>query len=573
MKIGLVYQPDKSDDSAAVDDVPGEEKLRELWKLFLDSMRLQYGLNVTETADESSSSLPSDVDNLRITPSESCPENMQDLKQRSRRRRFRRRQSNSASPKAAADGTTRRRRRIVPRRLRRRTSRSAQVARFYSDVVGVMFLEVSHANDLPPERNSKCVQCVQCSRHNAQHLYCTPVTRTGFDMDPFVIISYGTHTFRTRTVRHNLNPTWNEKLYFHVRRHEGNYKLKFAIYDHDRLSNNDYVAWREVPIMDIIKESHDTTEKIIATEIPAEAIEADMGLHTVALEMVNKSKWQDKLYPTLTFRAKFVPYPEMRKMFWVALAKTYDIDGDGSLSRLEVQSMLESLGSTISEHTLNGFWSHYGKDPETDELTMEELVESLESFMLSIDRAPTPAMRIPSRELISVDGHGDAAADSSSSSSSDAEDTESIQSDDFEDVEPGLTDDDEDEYYSLVYDDDDDDDEEEPMASSGSPSDDADMDEILEEAKGVQYAGVSSQQRPLEGTLTPSNEEGHRREDHSNEKVIRLAECPICHRPNLSRRAQMDIVTHVATCAANDWTTVDRFIMGNFVTEAYAQRR
>jgi phosphatidylserine decarboxylase len=35
----------------------------------------------------------------------------------------------------------------------------------------------------------------------------------------------------------------------------------------------------------------------------------------------------------------------------------------------------------------------------------------------------------------------------------------------------------------------------------------------------------------------------------------------------------MDIITHIATCAADDWTTVDKFVMGNFITEAYAQRK
>lgn len=164
MKIGLVYQPSKADDAGILDDVPGEDKMRELWKIFLDTMRLQYGSNITETADESSSSLPSDVDNLRITPSGSCPEQIQKDSDRPRRRRFRRRRkSKSASPKLGG----RRKRRIVPRKLRRKRSRSAQVARFYSDVVGVMFLEVSHANDLPPERNSKFTeQGLHCNLKN-----------------------------------------------------------------------------------------------------------------------------------------------------------------------------------------------------------------------------------------------------------------------------------------------------------------------------------------------------------------------------------------------------------------------
>jgi phosphatidylserine decarboxylase len=101
--------------------------------------------------------------------------------------------------------------------------------------------------------------------------------------------------------------------------------------------------------------------------------------------MLKQDKWQDKHQPTLTLRAKFVPYVEIRKMFWLALAKTYDIDENGTMSKLEVQAMLESLGSTITEATLDDFWRRYGKDPanETDEITMDELAQSLEDFMLS----------------------------------------------------------------------------------------------------------------------------------------------------------------------------------------------
>ena len=44
------------------------------------------------------------------------------------------------------------------------------------------------------------------------------VTRTGWDMDPFVVISFGKKVFRTRVIRHSRNPVWDEKLLFHVRR-------------------------------------------------------------------------------------------------------------------------------------------------------------------------------------------------------------------------------------------------------------------------------------------------------------------------------------------------------------------
>jgi phosphatidylserine decarboxylase len=203
-------------------------------------------------------------------------------------------------------------------------------------------------------------------------------------MDPFVIVTFGTSTFRTRSIRHNLNPVWNEKLFFHVRHHESRYKLKFAIYDKDKFSGNDFVAWQDVPIMDIIEQSKDTRLQHQQTITP-DAIDTDMDRNTIALTMVKQDKWQDKHQPTLTLRAKFVPYVEIRKMFWLALAKTYDIDENGTMSKLEVQAMLESLGSTITEATLDDFWRQHGKDPtnDIDEISMDALAQSLEDFMLS----------------------------------------------------------------------------------------------------------------------------------------------------------------------------------------------
>jgi hypothetical protein len=37
------------------------------------------------------------------------------------------------------------------------------------------------------------------------------------DMDGFVVCSFGRKIFRTRVIRHSLNPVWEERLFFHVR--------------------------------------------------------------------------------------------------------------------------------------------------------------------------------------------------------------------------------------------------------------------------------------------------------------------------------------------------------------------
>ncbi|KAI8333672.1 phosphatidylserine decarboxylase-domain-containing protein [Chlamydoabsidia padenii] len=520
-------------------------------------------------------------------------------KQSYSKRRFRRKKVDPVTDTPIKpDGVDTQKRRL--RRFRRRRP-TEHIAQFRSDVVGIMFMEICHANDLPPEKN---------------------VTRTSFDMDPFVIVTFGTSTFRTRSIRHKLNPVWNEKLFFHVRHHESKYKLKFAIYDKDKFSGNDFVAWQDVPIIDIIEQSKDKRQQQdAATLITPDAIDTDMDRNTIALNMVKQDKWQDKHQPTLTLRAKFVPYVEIRKMFWLAMAKTYDIDDNGTMSKLEVQAMLESLGSTITEATLDDFWRQHGKDPtnEIDEISMEDLAQSLEDFMLSSAAygddeeviADPLTSQVIGEGLIPTSDLEFEQGQASNPGISTIETFSPFSDDSYYADQQAATDDDLDSddilytdalesSFSDEFDDDDDDD-----AFLDLDDEDDDL-EALQEAHGVQYMESSSpitvpslgsshvnQQHSRSSSTSPSSplsqtqliypqqkepeqqQQQPQPQHHNqyNEKVIRLSECPICHRPNLSRRAQMDIVTHVATCAANDWTTVDRFLMGNFITEQYAQRK
>lgn len=362
------------------------------------------------------------------------------------------------------------------------------------------------------------------------------VARTGFDMDPFVVVSYGTLNFRTSSVRHNLNPIWNEKLFFHVRQTDTNYHLKFTVYDKEKFSGNNLVAWCQIPIQDIINPQKE--EQGDEDELP-------MSYHTFPLQMVNAEKWRNKR-PTLTIRTKFMPYNQVRKMFWFHLAKVYDAEHTNTLSKLQVQSMLETIGSTITEATIDKFWSTYQKDPDEDELTIEELVESLENHMKADAYWHTTDLKF--KKLSIVDEDANPMDDEDDDEFDDDEEEEDWDEDNLSDDD----DDDDDIPFDLLH----------PDLFPPS-AEDIDLAEelIKEEDKRVSQ-------------VLPSLDYKHpTRRRATVEKVIRLTECPICHRPNLKRKSQMDIITHVATCAANDWTTVDRFLMGDFLTEAYAQRR
>ncbi|KAI9283661.1 phosphatidylserine decarboxylase-domain-containing protein [Umbelopsis sp. AD052] len=461
------------------------------------------------------------------------------------------------------------------KKLRRRRRRGNSVVKFYApDVMGVMFVEVSNAKDLPPERN---------------------VIRTGFDMDPFVVLSFGRHTFRTRAIRHNLNPVWNEKLFFHVRHSELKYNLKFAIYDKDKFSGNDFVAWQEMPVVDIISKSMSHAIEVTTNEQdPQDLIEKEMDTHTIDLKMANRAKWEGKHTPRLSFRAKFLPYTTIRKMFFMALAKPYDLEGNGMMNRLGVQAMLESLGSNITEATVNGFWERWKKSPETEDLTTEELIECLEEHLLrdhklSRQRSRTTLVnddyfsRRPIRDDRAESPFTDRPGTSEDSSpvfSSDGgvfSDGPVFSDGDmfpglnyFEELSTNLTGPlfNYDRFIDSLQDSELSGEDEVDMEDS---EDDEIDDEPLADANGVQL-GEYSPSGPLTGSDDSQSLKSASR-DSIEEKVIRVSECPVCHRPNLARKRQMDIITHIATCAANDWTTVDRFLMGNFVTEAYAQRK
>jgi phosphatidylserine decarboxylase len=51
------------------------------------------------------------------------------------------------------------------------------------------------------------------------------VTRTGWDVDPSLVISFGKKVFRPLVIRHSLNPLWDEKLLFHVRAYGSAFKV------------------------------------------------------------------------------------------------------------------------------------------------------------------------------------------------------------------------------------------------------------------------------------------------------------------------------------------------------------
>jgi len=108
-------------------------------------------------------------------------------------------------------------------------------------------LEIHGATDLPRLRNSELLYPLPV----APPLIRLQVMRTGWDMDPFVIVSFGKRVFRTRIIRHSLNPVWDEKLLFHVRKYERSFSVQLTVLDWDKLSSNDHVGDAAVTIAEL----------------------------------------------------------------------------------------------------------------------------------------------------------------------------------------------------------------------------------------------------------------------------------------------------------------------------------
>jgi phosphatidylserine decarboxylase len=423
-------------------------------------------------------------------------------------------------------------------------------------------------------------------------------------MDPFVVISLGKKTYRTKVISHNLNPVFEEKLVFQVLRHETNYSMSCTVIDKDKFSGNDYVGTVNFPVEKVTatapeadpatglyklpepqdspgipearrsrfrlpmsrsssahsltrlgkpslkkenssnslsnygKDSNgslpppptsnpsstaldangNSTPVPVVNVDPSAVDEQDLKTFALPLEMKNKDRWEAKHNPTLYIRAKYLPYKALRQQFWRAMLKQYDADDSGLIDKVELTTMLDTLGSTLHESTIDGFFKRFSTAPNGEELlTFDQVVVCLEDQLQSTqEKENTWRSLMPTSSDLHLSST------------------------------PGTM---------------------TPSQTSGSQT--------------PLNANPSSTSIPLldQSGMGKEGEEGDQfnTDDLSDEKgeehVIEIRECPICHQPRLNKKSDADIITHVATCASQDWRQVNNIVMAGFVTSSQAQRK
>lgn len=507
-----------------------------------------------------------------------------------------------------------RKKKLRLKRLKKKVKAQAYEFSGGSDCVGIMFLEIGRITDLPPERN---------------------VTRTSFDMDPFVVASLGRKTYRTRIIRHNLNPVYNEKMVFQVMRHEQQYSINFAVVDRDKLSGNDFIGTADVPIsniIDVAPESdsetglypfhegpdpnnssvslpsksrfriplsrsssaqslknlgrppispHVSSSNLRAEPItlstssfqlevpqltdgkiasngaitpasgsgptsdpgtqlapsnantvveeappPAPTDDPDMKEYIIPMNLKHAEKWNDKHPTQLFIKAKYLPYPALRQQFWRSMLRQYDADDTRTISKVELTTMLDTLGSTLKEATINRFFNKFSSaeagEAGNTELTIDQAVICLEE---QLQKSQNKSVGETVRGFLQSP---------------------------------------------------------EPVRNLFNPSHQSEPPDMSATLKEAQHstdsteAKVPSLYQPFtggpgeRGELLPMDDLA---DDRDEEHVIEIQECPICHQPRLNKRSDADIITHIATCASNDWRAVNHLVMGGFVTSSQAQRK
>ena len=234
--------------------------------------------------------------------------------------------------------------------------------------------------------------------------------------------------------------------------------------------------------------------------------------YVIPLKMRNQARWEDKHAPELIVNAKYVPYAALRQQLWRCLLAQYDVDDSGRVTRVELVTMLDAMGSTLSEETINSFFVRFRQtsdEPilkEAEEITIDQAVICLEDQLLKKSKGPAHKDAIPVEAPTTLDV---------------IDDTSTLAEVDKETI-------------------------------SDSPG------------EGVSMTS-SEVDHSSHGLADP--------DDNTEEHVIMITECPLCHQPRMNKRSEVDMVTHLATCASQDWRRVDRFVMGGFVTSDQAHRK
>jgi phosphatidylserine decarboxylase len=206
---------------------------------------------------------------------------------------------------------------------------------------------------------------------------------------------------------------------------------------------------------------------------------------------------------------------------------------------VELYSLLDSLGSTLTRATIESFFTRFDKTPE-DVLTVDEAIICLE------DELTKP--RSEKREVDSINPYYSKAAQSDLATPN-AESTltlgDNVAGNGMSYTGPPITG----EPEKGV----------EPKDTLASRRSSLGPNDAL--TAGSSSTSLSSSQRkpPSRQSSLAISDTGDttfgEENNHELEKLINIKTCPLCHK-KLTKKAEVDLVSHLAVCASQDWSSL-----------------
>lgn len=380
-------------------------------------------------------------------------------------------------------------------------------------VKGVLFVEILTCSDLPPLRN---------------------FTRTTFDMDPFVVVTFGKKTFRTSWKRHTLNPVYNERLAFEVLDHEQNYDIQFSVLDRDQFSFHDQVADVTIPVQDMMNIALVPIKEVVKeVDIPAPS-DTEKGPESTP----NNSEAGTVFTPELKLEVV-----EFKLGFEPVLEKTASLSSFGSPS----ETLLTNSAMKLSEN--ENLVKTKKKKLLRRRYTLLYVDTSLfKTLDLSLTLRKTkwaekyfPKLKLRARFLT----------------------YESLRKEfwrvlleqfNLSDT-PGTMD-----YIELMS----------LFDTLGTEDSDEIVAKFFEKYKRSTWGGDVLDFEEIIDCM----EDFVTSEDRlPGVKTFVFDRCPICCQERLSKKDDLDIITHFAICASKDWSIVNKLLVSSYETPQVATRR
>lgn len=182
----------------------------------------------------------------------------------------------------------------------------------------------------------------------------------GGKSDPFCIVSYGPSCLRTKIVRNELNPRWDEDCFLRVHTFTAGYTLTLTVYDHDKMKRNDFIGSVSVS--------------------PGELGWMDGGTHDTWLDVLDRSsRFAGQVHVRVQYRSR----ADLERVFWLNVCRLFDTEGSGYLERDEFAAMLVSLNPMLCEEAVERVVSCHTYDCD-GRLTFDRVVEAVHASGVSV---------------------------------------------------------------------------------------------------------------------------------------------------------------------------------------------